>query len=205
MERQGMLNTPSNQITIVRIILILPFVICMLYINDPLRGDWMRYASVLIFAVMGVSDALDGYLARKRKQVSQLGTFLDPLADKMLMTCACILLAAEATSVPGYRLPGAVVVLIIGKDILLTLGFTIAYMLTNEVRIQPVWAGKLSTFFQLLMVFCVLLSPEAALWISGWRYFVSGLWTLTGFMAVAATAIYIWKGIRYIEQFETRD
>lgn len=202
MGRRDILNTLANQITILRILLIFPFVICMLSINDLRRGDWMRYGAVVIFAVMGMSDAVDGYMARKRRQVSRLGTFLDPLADKLLMTCACILLAVKATSVPGYRLPGVLVVLIIGKDVLLTLGFLIAYILTNEVRIKPMIVGKLSTFFQLLMVSCVLLSPEIAEWIKGWPHFIHLLWMITGGLAIAATAIYIWKGIDYIESFE---
>ena len=117
MGRQALPLTLANQVTILRIILIIPFVICMLYSNHPQGGDRMRYVAVVIFAVMGISDAVDGYLARVKKQVSKLGTFLDPLADKLLMTCACVLLAVKATSVPGYRLPGVVVVLIIGKDI----------------------------------------------------------------------------------------
>ena len=202
MEKRGIPYTLANGITIVRILLIFPFVICMLYINDLQRGQWMRYAAILIFAGMGISDAVDGYLARRRRQVSRLGTFLDPLADKLLMTCACVLLTVESTSVAGYRLPGAVVVLIIGKDILLSLGFVVVYFLTGKVRIVPVFAGKLSTFFQLLMVFCILLSPEIDGWIGIWPYYIRGLWTVTAVLAVLATAIYIWNGIRYIEQFE---
>lgn len=162
----------------------------------------MRYAATGIFAVMSISDAVDGYLARVRKQASRLGAFLDPLADKLLMTCACILLSLKDTSIEGYRLPGAVVVLIIGKDLLLTLGFVISYLLTHHVRIIPVFAGKTATFLQLLMVLCVLISPEMEGWIPYWPTTVRVLWSLTAGSAAAAAVIYIWGGIRYIEQCE---
>lgn len=202
MGKQGIPYTLANQITIVRILLIFPFVICMLSIHDPRWGEPMRYIATAIFAVMSISDAVDGYLARVRKQASRLGAFLDPLADKLLMTCACILLSLKDTSIEGYRLPGAVVVLIIGKDLLLTLGFVISYLLTHHVRIIPVFAGKTATFLQLLMVLCVLISPEMEGWIPHWPMAVRILWVLTAGSAAAAGVIYIWGGIRYIDQFE---
>lgn len=202
MEWRDIPYTLANQITIVRILLIFPFVICMLSINDPQQGALMRHIATAIFAVMSISDAADGYLARVKKQVSRLGAFLDPLADKLLMTCACILLSLKETSVAGYRLPGAVVVLIIGKDLLLTLGFVICYLLTRRVRIVPVFAGKAATFLQLVMVLSILISPEMERWIPNWPAGVRGIWTLTAGAAVLATVIYIWGGIRYIEEFE---
>ena len=87
----------ANRITILRIILIVPFVSFMLKINDDQLSEAMqngaRYLAILLFLVMAISDGLDGYLARKKKQVTRLGTFLDPVADKLLMTSACLLLA----------------------------------------------------------------------------------------------------------------
>ena len=197
-----MLLTIANQITLLRIALIFPFVICMLSVNDPQRGQGLRYAAILIFVIMSISDAVDGYIARVKKQVTRLGSFLDPLADKLLMTCACILLSAEKTSIQGCHLPGAVVVLIIGKDVLLTLGFFFAYVLTNEVHIVPVFAGKMASFLQILMVFCILISPEMSSVFGAWGSLVRVLWTAAAGAAVLAVAIYIRNGIRYIEGFE---
>ena len=91
--------TLASRITIFRILLIIPFVSFMLKTNDPaLRPhaqNAMRYVSILIFLIMAISDAIDGYLARVKKQVTKLGAFLDPIADKLLMTCACLLLASQ--------------------------------------------------------------------------------------------------------------
>jgi phosphatidylglycerophosphate synthase len=62
--------TPANQITILRVLLIFPFVICLLQTNHPDYGNGFRVGAIVIFLIMAASDALDGYLARARKQVS---------------------------------------------------------------------------------------------------------------------------------------
>jgi len=112
----------ANRFTILRIFLIAPFVICMLKINDPQLDEvmpqgarYIRYAAFAIFIVMALSDAFDGFLARRKKQITRLGAFLDPIADKLLITSACLLLASKRGRVDGFVLPSTVVVLIIGK------------------------------------------------------------------------------------------
>lgn len=196
-----MILTLANLVTIFRILLVGPFVVCLLKAAAPGAGSSMRWAAVGIFFVMAVSDALDGYLARVKNQATSLGAFLDPLADKLMITCASIILALPATAVDGFRLPLSVVVLIVGKDILLLMGFAVTYFLTENVHIKPVWAGKASTFFQICMVLAILLGPELTSILGFWPVFVRILWWLTGFWALMATFVYIWRGIRYIEQF----
>jgi len=154
----------ATRITIFRILLVIPFVSCMLKINDPelspVLQRTMRYVSIVFFLVMAISDAIDGYLARRRNQTTKLGAFLDPLADKLLMTCACLLLASQRAQVEGFLLPPTVVVLIIGKDLFLLLGFIIVYLITLQIRIEPVFVGKAATILQLSMVAGILTAPE---------------------------------------------
>jgi cardiolipin synthase len=194
--------TWANQISILRILLILPFVIFMLSANEPEIGTVMRYLALAMFFVMGLSDALDGYVARRLQQATELGRFLDPLADKLLIVCAAFLLSMPATAVKGFRLPGEVVVLIIGKDILLSLGFVVVYFITGHVRIAPNRAGKSSTFLQIAMVLATLTAPELSKIINIWPTIVYILWALTAAAAVIATVLYIYEGIRYIDSFE---
>lgn len=192
----------ANRITIARILLIVPFVSCMLKINDPELGDMMRYIAVVIFFAMAASDVLDGYLARKKGQVTRLGSFLDPMADKMLMTSACLLLASQRAHVGEFLLPSTVVVLIVGKDLFLLIGFTIVYFITSEIRIVPVLIGKIATALQLSMVAAILLAPEISRIVPGWIWFLRVLWWSAAGTAILATLIYIRTGSRYIEDYE---
>ncbi len=196
----------ANRITIIRILLIVPFVSCMLKANDAdlseaLR-DMMRYISIVIFLVMAISDGIDGYLARRNGQTTRLGSFLDPMADKLLMTCACVLLALPRSGVAGFQLPPTVAVLIIGKDLFLLIGFVIVYFITWQVRIEPALVGKVATTLQLSMVAGILVAPDVSRILYGWIWFLRVLWWSAAVTAVLATLIYIRNGSRYIEQYE---
>lgn len=196
----------ANRFTILRILLIVPFVSCMLKINDPeltetLRNA-MRYCATVIFLFMAISDALDGYFARKKRQITKLGSFLDPVADKLLITSACLLLTSQRGHIEDFLLPPTVVVLIIGKDLFLLIGFVIVYFITSQFLIAPVFIGKLATALQLSMVAGVLIAPEVSSLLPGWIWFLRVLWWSAAGTAILATLIYIRNGSRYIEQYE---
>ena len=205
-QRERLRLSWPTRITLGRIILIAPFVGCMLNTHDPRFSEagqrLLRYIAVGLFFLMAVSDAIDGYWARRRKQITKLGTFLDPLADKLLITCASLLLVSERGHVEGWQLPAMVVVLIIGKDILITLGFLVVYLITSQIHIVPVWVGKVATALQLSMVTAVLVAPELAAVIPGYRWFVHTLWWSAAAAAVLAALIYMRNGSRYIEHYE---
>jgi phosphatidylglycerophosphate synthase len=178
----------------------------MLQINDPALSEHIRhlirYAAVAVFLLMAVSDGLDGFLARKNGQATKLGSFLDPTADKLLITAACLLLASRHSGINGFFLPPTVVVLIIGKDVLLFIGFLIIYFLTGKVSIVPVFAGKAATALQLSMVAAILIAPEVSSVFHGWVYFLHVLWWSAALAALVATLVYIRNGSRFIEQYE---
>ncbi|MFZ0033773.1 MAG: CDP-alcohol phosphatidyltransferase family protein, partial [Sedimentisphaerales bacterium] len=194
----------ASWITIIRILLIVPFISCMLKINDAeLSGsmrDAMRYAATFIFLVMAVSDAVDGFYARRKKQVTKLGSFLDPTADKLLITSACLLLASQHSHVDGFLLPPTVVVLIIGKDLFLLIGFVIIYFLTSRFFIAPALIGKIATTLQLSMVTGILIAPDVSSFAPGWIWFLRVLWWSAAATAILTTLIYIRNGSRYIEE-----
>jgi len=191
-----------NRITVARIIFIVPFVITMLHINDPKYEPWARYAALVVFVIMALSDALDGFLARRLNSATPLGRFLDPLADKLLITCACLLLASEPSAVAGARLPDAVVVIIIGKDLYTLLGFIIIYMITTEVKIAPAFMGKVSTTLQLSMVVTILISPDITRFWRGYQYVVQLLWFSAAIAAILTTIVYTRNGSRYLSEHE---
>jgi CDP-diacylglycerol--glycerol-3-phosphate 3-phosphatidyltransferase len=196
----------ANRITIIRILLIPPFVSLMLKTNDVALShgaqNAMRYAAILTFLLMAISDGVDGYLARARNQITKLGAFLDPIADKMLMISACLLLASQRGHVGGFLLPPTVVVLIIGKDMFLLIGFAIVYLITSQIRIAPAFVGKLATTLQLSMVAAILIAPEASTVLPGWIWLLRALWWSAAGTAILATLVYIRTGSRYIEEYE---
>ena len=195
-----------TRITLGRILLIAPFIVCMLSMNDPQltasEQRLLRHAAIGLFFLMAISDAVDGYWARHRRQITRLGAFLDPLADKLLITSASLLLVSQKGHVEGFLLPMTVVVLIIGKDVLITIGFLVMYLITSRVHIVPVMAGKLSTTLQLSMVVAVLIAPDLAQVIPGYRVFVQMLWWAAAVAAVVAALVYTRNGSRYIEAYE---
>jgi phosphatidylglycerophosphate synthase len=125
------------------------------------------------------------------------------MADKLLMACACVLLAIDKTAVPNFHLPSPVAVLIIGKDLFALLGFLILYFLTLQVKIIPAFIGKVATALQLSMVAAILIAPEVSIALSGWIWFVRFLWWSSAITAIIATLIYIHAGTKYIEEFES--
>jgi len=199
----------ANRITIIRVLLIAPFVILMLKINeqelDESLRNLMRYFATAVFLFMALSDALDGFLARKSRQVTKLGAFLDPMADKLLMTCACLLLASNRGHIENFRLPITVVVLIIGKDLFLLIGFVIVYFITFQIRITTILIGKIATALQLVMVLSVLVAPEVSTVIPSWIWVLRTLWWSAAGTAILATLIYTRSGSRYIAEHENKN
>ncbi|MEK6799407.1 MAG: CDP-alcohol phosphatidyltransferase family protein [Planctomycetota bacterium] len=185
------LNWP-NRITITRILLVPPFVICMLNVNASWHG-W-RYSAMALFFLMAVSDALDGFLARRLGEATPLGRYLDPIGDKLLITSAVILLAIESTALPGYRLPSWVPVIAIGKDVLTVIGFALVYATTGQFFVQPRTLGKACTLVQLMMVAYALAAPDLPPLVQ--RAWPATWWVASAF-AVVALADYVRVGNRF--------
>jgi len=192
----------ANRITIIRILLIVPFVSCMLKINDPELGDTMRHIATVIYLIMAISDTIDRYLARAKKMATKLGAFLDPVADKLLITCACLLLVSQRSCIDGFPLPPTVVVLIIGKDLFLLIGFLVVYFITSKILIAPAPIGMFANTLQLSMVAGILIGPEVSSVLPWWIWFLRALWWSAAGTAIIATLIYIRMGSRYIEKYE---
>ena len=188
-----------NCLTVARIILIAPFVLSLIRTN---QYPQLRYVALVIFVIMALSDLLDGMIARRRGQVTRLGSFLDPMADKLMITCAVILLGHPATAIEGRSLPPWVVVSIIGKDIIVVLGVVVIHLMTQRVLIAPSPSGKIATALQAAMVFLLLLSPDlpesVKLTLPRIAWIAAGIW------AVIAAADYIRRGSNALSEYEAR-
>ena len=149
------LNWP-NRISIARLLFVPPFVVLLLNLQE---WSWARYAALGIIVLMGLSDFVDGQLARRLNDQTRLGALLDPLADKVLIISAVICLSLESAA-GTFVLPNWLVVAVVGKDLWVIMGFFVVYLVTDRFRVHPEAFGKAATACQLLLVVTVLLVPE---------------------------------------------
>jgi len=188
-----------NRITIARIVLVTPLVICLLNLN--VDGAAWRYAALGLFALLSISDAVDGFLARLFKQETPLGRFLDPVADKLLVVSAVVILSVDATAVPGFQLPRWVPVIAIGKDLFTVIGFLLVYAVTGQYFIQPRRWGKACTTVQLLMIAVCLAAPD----LPGPLHPIhTAMYWLASVLAVIALVDYIRIGNRFADDYHAK-
>ena len=135
----------ANIITLARIALV-PVFFIMWYV-----APW--YVALIIFIIAGITDKIDGYIARKYNQISTFGKFLDPLADKLLVCSALVLLVSEG------RAAAWAVALVIARELIITAFRTVAM---SQGRVLAAdWSGKIKTVIQIVAV-CVLLCPPVS-------------------------------------------
>ena len=156
-----------NRISILRLLLVAPFVVLVMNQNKEGWQGWARYAALGVFVVMAVSDAVDGFLARKLNSKTRFGAILDPLADKTLIIFAVVLLSMQEFQVPGHPVDNWVVVCAVGKDLWVIAGFLVIYLVTDRFLAAPTLTGKAATFAMCVMVGLVLISPELDLLLKG--------------------------------------
>lgn len=178
------LNVP-NTLTLLRLVAIPVFLILL---TD------LRYREALgVFVAAGITDALDGAIARLTHTKTTLGAYLDPAADKLLLTSAFVTLAFL------QEVPRWLTVIVLSRDVMLVLGYFLLFTMTQHaMEVRPSVAGKLSTFLQISSVTVVLVSlvypgavpppAEAALFLTtglvtttaGLQYMVRGMLWLQG-------------------------
>jgi len=147
--------TIANQLTIIRMGMI-PLLITLILSNHP---AW----ALLVFILAGLTDALDGIIARRYEQSSELGAFLDPMADKLLMTALFIVLSIpdHPQSMPDFEaanhLPVYLTVVTISRDVFIVMISLVIHLATGHVGFKPTSLGKATTVIQVVTVGTVLL------------------------------------------------
>jgi len=145
--------TAANKVTIGRIIMVPVFVVQLLYYFRNPEAHIYWYAAMAIFLVAAVSDGVDGYLARYCGQATQLGSYLDPVADKLLMFSGLILLSIEFESNPfSQRIPLWLTATVIGRDVIIVTGSCLLYVVMGNVEVKPLFMSKTSAVFQMLVI-----------------------------------------------------
>ncbi|HIV91366.1 MAG TPA: CDP-diacylglycerol--glycerol-3-phosphate 3-phosphatidyltransferase [Candidatus Eisenbergiella stercoravium] len=143
------MNLP-NKLTILRMIMIVPFVVFMLVPIGGAAGKWIALA---LFVIASLTDLLDGKIARKYNLVTTFGKFMDPLADKLLVCSAMICLVELG------RIPAWIVIVIISREFIIS-GFRLVAS-DKGVVIAASWWGKFKTTFQMIMIILMIADISA--------------------------------------------
>jgi cardiolipin synthase len=183
--------TLANQLTVLRILLIPVFVLLLVY--DA------RTAALIVFLLTCISDSLDGYIARTWRQQTTLGTFLDPIADKLLMV------ATFATLALLNALPVSLTIILIARDIILSLFIGTVLFTTGRRLPGPTLLGRAAVFSQMLTVVLGLVFYV----FEGWPvpeslrpFMLLPTFIVTALLAVAAGLHYIYQIVRLLYQVE---
>jgi len=174
----------ANQLTILRIFLIPVFVILIGY-NKPL------YALV-VFIIAGLTDALDGFIARKFNQITTLGKILDPIADKALLVSGFIFIYTSDLQV---KFPYWYVVIVISRDIYILLGSALIYFMKGYVDVRPSVFGKATTFFQIISVVAVLIANITYVP----QIYIDWIIYTASFFTILSTITYTYDGFQQIK------
>ena len=162
----------SPRITIVRLLLT-PLLVILL-----LRGE--RLWPLYIFILAALSDVLDGAVARWRGEQTTLGKFLDPIADKLLLSSSFLVLVHLG------RVPMWVFIVVFSRDLMILLGWNVITILTGNYVVHPRWLGKATTLMQMTTVMAALAFP-------GQTWPAAMLWPMV-FVTILSTADYVWVG-----------
>tara|TARA_Y100000780_G_scaffold111261_1_gene100518 strand:+ start:96 stop:668 length:573 start_codon:yes stop_codon:yes gene_type:complete len=179
--------TLPNILTLSRIALI-PIFIGLFYLQPDYLGEtlpWINNLLVVIFVIISLTDFFDGLLARKLNQISELGTFLDPVADK-LMVCAALILLTNHHQLWLITIPS---IIIISREILVSALREWMGEIGKRANISVSWIGKSKTFMQIFAILFLLYDQM----LFGISSFNIGLVLL-----FVATVLTLWSGFNYL-------
>lgn len=175
-------NLP-NIVTLARLGLV---PLSVVLINDQ---QWLW--AFVVFVVAGLSDALDGWLAKRFHLESELGAYLDPLADKALLITIYVALAL------AREMPAAIAILVVSRDIMIISAVLIAFALGKPMKIRPLFVSKLNTTAQIGFAGLVLASKAFELVLGSW--FLLALLVVAG-LTLLSTAAYLMQWFRHMAE-----
>jgi len=196
-----------NLISLLRIFL-MPLFLYLIF--QPERS--MKFAALIVFSIASLTDFFDGWSARKLKQESELGKFLDPLADKVLVISTLV-----AFLLIDYLIPLWMIIIIIGRDALVTVMRYVAVKKGMSIRTSRF--GKIKTAFQMISILVIIMIfivrganmtiPEEMMkghymsLVPAWSITVSDMhdkWLIAGpyWLMLVVTILTAWSGIRYL-------
>ncbi|MDP2044852.1 MAG: CDP-diacylglycerol--glycerol-3-phosphate 3-phosphatidyltransferase [Deltaproteobacteria bacterium] len=187
-----MASSPVSQarLTIPNLITLFRIILTPLFIIFLIQGNYRK--ALVVFILAGVSDLADGLIARTWHQKSRLGSYLDPLADKLLMAASFVTLSIY------HQIPSWLTVVVLSRDVILAVGVVIFRLADIPLVVRPSLAGKWTTTFQLVTVGFVLLNkiwafPPLVLPVFFWG---------TGALTTISGLQYFYRGIKQTNMFQ---
>ena len=178
------MNIP-NALTLARIILV-PLIVWLIISHE------MATAFVL-FLLAGLSDAVDGYLAKRFGWQTELGTYLDPIADKALLVSIYVTLGFT------NHLPVWLVIAVVSRDILIVGAFILSWTLSRPVAVYPLLVSKANTLAQLVLASLVLAELGLGL---GLEPLVAICIWVTGALTILSAIVYFWVWLKHMASYE---
>jgi CDP-diacylglycerol--glycerol-3-phosphate 3-phosphatidyltransferase len=182
------MNWP-NRLTLLRLFIVPFLIITLIYHKD--EGSLFNSLPVVLFLLAVITDAVDGYIARHYNQKTDIGTFLDPFADKTLILSTLLCLYFSPTY--SLKIPAWALILIGSRDFIIVTWLVTAYVTHTELHIAPNFLGKTTTVFQMAMIFSLLLQVPYAAY----------LWNATAFLTVCSAISYSWRETRKLQHTPT--
>jgi CDP-diacylglycerol--glycerol-3-phosphate 3-phosphatidyltransferase len=174
----------ANRLTIFRTLLV-PFYFIFLLYSFP-NNQFFVILSFILLLIIAIGDAIDGYLARKLNQVSKLGTFMDPVADKLTISISFIILGVY------MEIPAWLVIIVISKDVLIAIGWFLVYLQGGDITIRPSIFGKMCAFMQFVVIVLHFVFKVITSLVGIQPY----IWWITCLLTVIAAAFYVFDGIK---------
>ncbi len=171
----------ANKITIIRLFFV-P-VIIVISAATKLQSEIYNYIYLALIVLFGIGDVVDGYIARKYAQITTLGSFLDPFADKY-MVISCLIVLTYYGKIPLWYM-----ILVFHKDLFVFIAWTVLFIVTKEVYVKPNILCKASTVFHILIIFMAYLGLDSKMMI--YVIIISSIVTLS------AGISYIIDGLQY--------
>ncbi len=144
----------ANQLSVLRMVLVPVFVGLLVYYS-PDRS--FCYPLILIvFLLACLTDGVDGYLARKLNEKTVLGSYIDPIADKLLLLSGFLSLSFMGHLPAWMSIPAWLTIPVIARDVIILIGSTMVFLTTGKLKAQPLFIGKLTTVLQMASLFVAL-------------------------------------------------
>ncbi|MEO8426582.1 MAG: CDP-diacylglycerol--glycerol-3-phosphate 3-phosphatidyltransferase [Verrucomicrobiota bacterium] len=179
--------TTANKITIFRILLVPFFIVQMIYYEKS-GDEFNRLLALVSFAVAAMSDGLDGYIARRYHQRSELGAVLDPLADKLLLVSGIILLSVKNPHL--QQIPVWMTGTVVGRDLIILIGLSVIHYTVGKITVRPRLIGKIATVLQMVVVLWLLMK---------WNAKYAQAWIISASLCTGLSGIlYVLDGVRQL-------